>query len=171
MRVLTLGTNYEPIGTISWKKAVALVFLDKVITLEEYDEEIRSPSFSMKIPSVIVMKNSKMRRINSVRFSRKNVWLRDEGLCQYCSKHVNVNNFTIDHVNPKFAGGKTTWDNVVVSCYDCNQKKGEKTLKESGFKLLKVPRKPPSLPFVNEIVGFYNQNFLHHTWKFWLNRN
>jgi 5-methylcytosine-specific restriction endonuclease McrA len=170
MRVLALGTNYEPIGTISWKKAVALVFLDKVITLEQYDEEIHSPSFSMKIPSVIVMKNSKMRRINSVRFSRKNVWLRDEGLCQYCSKHVSVNSFTIDHVNPKFAGGKTTWDNVVVSCYECNQKKGEKTLKESGFKLLKVPRKPSSLPFVNEIVGFYNQNFLHPTWKFWLNR-
>jgi len=170
MRVLALGANYAPIGTISWKKAVALVFLDKVITLEEYDEEIRSPSFVMKIPSVIVMKNSKMRRINSVRFSRKNVWLRDEGLCQYCSKHVSVNNFTIDHVNPKFAGGKTTWDNVVVSCYDCNQKKGEKTLKESGFKLLKVPRKPASLPFVNEIVGFYNQNYLHPSWKFWLNR-
>jgi len=170
MRVLTLGTNYEPIGTISWKKAVALVFLNKVITLEEYDEEIRSPNFSMKIPSVIVMKSGKVRRINSVRFSRKNVWLRDEGMCQYCSKHVNISNFTIDHVNPKFAGGKTTWENVVVSCYNCNQKKGEKTLKESGFKLLKVPKKPVSLPFVNEVVGFYNQNVLHPTWQFWLNR-
>ena len=91
MRVLTLSPNYEPIGTISWKKAVALVFLNKVHTLEEYDEEIRSASFKMKIPSVVVLKTSKWKRINSVRFSRKNVWIRDEGKCQYCFKNVNIN--------------------------------------------------------------------------------
>jgi 5-methylcytosine-specific restriction endonuclease McrA len=170
MRVLTLAPNYEPIGTISWKKAVALVFLNKVTTLEEYEEEIKSVNFSMKIPSVIVLKSGKMRRINSVRFSRRNIWLRDEGKCQYCNLNVNVKQFTIDHVHPKHAGGKTSWDNVVVSCYNCNQKKGEKSLKESGFKLDKPPRKPISLPYVNEIVGFYNENYLHPTWKFWLNR-
>lgn len=171
MRVLTLGSNYEPLGTVSWKKAISLVYSDKVITLEEYEEEVHSPTFSMKIPSVIVMKSSKVRKINSVRFSRKNVWLRDEGSCQYCNDSVNVNDFTIDHVIPKSRGGKTTWENVVISCYKCNQAKGEKTLKETGFKLAKTPKKPASLPFVNEIVGFYNQNFLHPTWKFWLNRN
>lgn len=171
MRVLTLSSTYEPIGTVSWRKAVRLVFMDKVITLEEYDEEIRSPNFKMKIPSVIVMKSGKTRKINSVRFSRKNVWLRDEGTCQYCNKTINVQSFTLDHVVPKSIGGKTSWENVVVCCYDCNQKKGEKTLKEVGFKLVKVPKKPLSLPFVNEITGFYHQNFLHPTWKFWLNRN
>jgi len=170
MRVLTLAPNYEPVGTISWKKAVALVFLNKVHTLEEYDEEIKSPNFKMKIPSVVVLKTTKWKRINSVRFSRKNVWIRDEGKCQYCSKNVNVHNFTIDHVHPKCYGGKTAWDNVVVSCYECNQKKGEKTLKEANLKLVNIPKKPASLPFINEIVGFYNQNFLHPTWKFWLER-
>lgn len=170
MRVLTLAPNYEPIGTISWKKAVALIFLNKVTTLEEYEEEIRTVNFSMKIPSVIVMKSGKIKKINSVRFSRRNIWLRDEGQCQYCSKHVNINQFTIDHVHPKASGGKTSWENVVVSCYDCNQKKGEKSLKESGFKLKKQPKKPQSLPFVNEIVGFYNENYLHPSWKFWLSR-
>jgi 5-methylcytosine-specific restriction endonuclease McrA len=170
MRVLTLGPNYEPVGTISWKKAVALLFLNKVTTLEEYDEEIRSINFSMKIPSVVVLKSGKHRKINSIRFSRKNIWLRDEGQCQYCSKNVSANLFTIDHVHPKAAGGKTTWENVVVSCYDCNQKKGEKQLKDCGLKLKKVPRKPASLPFVNEIIGFYNENYLHPSWKFWLNK-
>ena len=170
MKVLILAPNYEPIGTISWKKAVALLFLNKVTKLEEYDEEIRSINFSMKIPSVIVMKNGKMRRINSVRFSRRNIWLRDEGKCQYCNKSVSIKQFTIDHVHPKAAGGKTSWDNVVVSCYDCNQKKGEKLLKDCNIKLKKIPRKPLTLPYVNEIVGFYDDNYLHPTWKFWLNR-
>lgn len=170
MRVLALSPSYEPIGTVSWKKAVAFIFLNKANVLEEYEEEIRSQNFSMKIPSVIVLKNGKTRRINSVRFSRRNIWLRDEGQCQYCSRGVNINSFTIDHVFPKHAGGKTSWENVVVSCYDCNQKKGEKLLKDCNLKLRKAPKKPVSLPFVNEIVGFYNENYLHPSWKFWLNR-
>ena len=170
MRVLALAPNYEPIGTISWKKAVAYVFLNKVTTLEEYDEEIRSQNFSMKIPSVVVLKHGQLKKINSVRFSRRNIWLRDEGQCQYCGESVNINTFTIDHVHPKVAGGKTAWENVVVSCYDCNQRKGEKLLKDCNLKIKKMPKKPNSLPFVNEIVGFYNQNYLHPTWKFWLNR-
>ncbi len=170
MRVLTLGSNYEPIGTISWQKAISLLFLNKIIPLEEYDTEVHSTSFSLKIPSVVVMKTTRGKKINSVRFSRKNVWLRDEGTCQYCAKQININNFTLDHINPKVYGGKTTWDNVVVCCESCNQKKADKTLKDVGFKLLKQPKKPHSLPFVNEIKGFYNENYLHPSWKFWLNR-
>lgn len=170
MRVLTLSPNYEPIGTVSWKKAITLVYMNKVHMLEEYDEEIKSPSMTMKIPSVIVLKTGKWKRINSVRFSRTNVWIRDQGRCQYCNKHVSIHTFTLDHVHPKCYGGKTVWENVVVSCYDCNQKKGEKTPKEANLNLLNAPRKPNNLPFINEIVGHYNENYLHPTWKFWLER-
>jgi 5-methylcytosine-specific restriction endonuclease McrA len=170
MRVLTLAQNYEPIGTMSWKKAVALIFLNKATVLEEYSEKINSINFSMNIPSVIVLKGGKVRRVNSVRFSRKNVWLRDGGKCQYCRSDMTVGSFTVDHVIPKAYGGKTSWDNVVVSCHGCNQKKGDKSLKDSGLKLWNAPKKPNSLPFVSEINGLYNENFLHPSWKFWLNK-
>lgn len=169
MRVLALSSNYEPIGTLSWKKAITLLFSNKVSMLEEYEDEIHSPSMKIKVPSVVVFKTNKFKRINSVRFSRKNVWLRDEGKCQYCSLLINSNEFTIDHIHPKCDGGKSTWENVVVSCYKCNQKKGQKTLKESGLKLLKAPKKPTTLPFINELVGYYNLN-MHPSWEFWLNR-
>jgi 5-methylcytosine-specific restriction endonuclease McrA len=99
-RVLALGSNYEPVGTISWKKAVNLIFSNKATTLAEYDEEISSPSYSMKVPSVVVYKANKWKMVNSVRFSRKNVWVRDEGKCQYCLTDVRLDSFTIDHVNP-----------------------------------------------------------------------
>lgn len=170
MRVLALSANYEPIGTITWQKAISLLCTDKIITLEEYDQEIRSPSNVFKIPSVIVMKNAKFKKINSIRFSRKNVWLRDEGRCQYCSKSINIKDFTLDHVNPRACGGKTSWENVVVSCYSCNQKKGDKALKDCGLKILKTPKKPNSLPYINEIGGYFSDNYLHPTWKFWLSR-
>lgn len=170
MRVLALSSNYEPLGTIPWEKAVNLVYLDKVHTVGEYDQEIRSPSCSIRIPSVVVYKNNKWRKTNSVRFSRNNVWIRDEGKCQYCANSVNIRSFTLDHINPRAAGGKTTWDNVVTCCYSCNQKKGDKTLKQAGMSLLKKVIKPTSLPFIQTSEAYYTKEGLHPTWQFWLNR-
>ncbi len=170
MRVLALSSNYEPLGTIPWQKAVSLLFMNKVMSVGDYDEEIRSPSFSMKIPSVIVYKNNKWNKRNSVRFSRQNVWIRDEGRCQYCEEKVNIKTFTLDHVNPKSQGGRTTWDNVVTCCYACNQKKGDKTPKQADMKLSKTAVKPHSLPFIQTSEAYYTDRGLHPTWQFWLNR-
>lgn len=170
-RVLALGSNYEPIGTLSWKKAVNLYFSNKALILAEYDEEIKSPTYSMKLPSVIVYKHSKRKIVNSVRFSRKNVWIRDEGKCQYCNSQVSINNFTIDHIHPKSSGGKTLWENVVTCCYSCNQKKAEKSLKEVGFKLAKPVKKPNKLPFFSELGNLYNVDcVIEPTWKYWLGK-
>lgn len=173
MKVLTLASNYEPLGVVSWERAINLIFTNKVITLEEYDSIIRSPSISMKIPAVIVFKSNKRgKQKNSVRFSRKNVWVRDEGKCQYCSRHVTLSTFTIDHIIPKTAGGKTIWENVVTCCYDCNQEKGDKNLHDLNIKLIKIPKKPNKLPYIQEITdGNYNlEKNIPKMWKFYLER-
>lgn len=170
MRVLALSSNYEPVGTISWQKAINLIFTNKALTVGEYEQEIHSPSLTMKLPSVVVYKNSRWRKINSVRFSRRNVWLRDEGRCQYCSRRVSLKSFTLDHVTPKCHGGKTTWTNVVTCCYDCNQKKGDKTPREANMQLQKTVIKPSMLPYIQESETNFTDSSLHPTWKFWLNR-
>lgn len=174
MKVLALASNYEPLGVISWIRAVSLIYSNKVTTLEEYEHEIRSPSVSIKAPAVVLFKNNYIgKKIkNSVRFSRKNVWLRDEGKCQYCHKNVTLSNFTIDHVVPKTAGGQTCWDNVVTCCYSCNQRKGNKSLKDSGFILAKIPKKPIRLPYIQEIAdGSFNPDKgIPTPWKFYLER-
>ena len=170
MRVLALSSNYEPLGTITWRRAIDLVFTNKVTTLGEYDEEVHSPSLTIKIPSVVVYKNNRWRKTNSVRFSRNNVWIRDEGKCQYCNLRVSIKSFTLDHVIPKCSGGKTTWDNVVTCCYSCNQKKGDKTPKQAGMTLQKKVVKPISLPFIQTGEMYYSDAGLHPTWQFWLNR-
>jgi 5-methylcytosine-specific restriction endonuclease McrA len=170
MRVLALSSNYEPLGTIPWEKAINLIFTNKVLTVGEYEQEIRSPTLSMKLPSVIVYKSAKWRKLNSIRFSRRNVWLRDEGRCQYCSRRVSSSTFTLDHVFPKCKGGKTSWENVVACCYECNQKKGNKALKESGMKLSRPAIKPSALPYVHEADLDFSENNIHPTWKFWLNK-
>ena len=172
MKVLALSSTYEPLGVISWQRAITLIFSNKVHTLEEYDYYISSPSTRIKFPAVIVFKNSKKGKYQrSIRFSRRNVWIRDEGKCQYCINDVSFSTFTIDHIIPKTAGGKTVWENVVTCCYDCNQKKGEKSLKEVNFKLFKIPKKPIKLPCLEEVIdGNYNANNVPDAWKFYLER-
>ena len=44
--------SYYPLSLWSWQDAVRDVFLDRVNIVSTYDREIRSPSFSMKLPSV-----------------------------------------------------------------------------------------------------------------------
>ena len=76
--------SYFPLSLWSWQDAVKAVFLDRVSVLSEYETEVRSPSVTMKLPSVIALKDY----IPSARrpaFTRFNVFLRDAFVCQYCS--------------------------------------------------------------------------------------
>jgi len=74
--------------------------------------------------------------------SRKNIYLRDNHTCQYCEKYGG--NLTIDHIIPKSRGGSETWDNMVVCCARCNNRKGSRTLEQADMKLMRVPYRPPS---------------------------
>jgi 5-methylcytosine-specific restriction endonuclease McrA len=171
MKVLTLSHTYEPIGVISWQKALILVLTDKVSVLSETDHVIRSPSATFRVPSVIVYKSNRRLKNKSVRFSRKNVWIRDEGRCQYCNNDVALKDLTLDHVIPKTRGGKTEWANVVTCCYRCNQKKSDKTVAQAGMKLFKPVVKPSHLPYIGEIE-FYNSTDknIPEDWAFWLGK-
>ena len=60
--------------------------------------------------------------------------------CQYCG--VQAKGLTIDHVLSRSRGGETTWDNVVTACRPCNAVKGDRTLAESEFRLLRSPVRP-----------------------------
>lgn len=113
-----------PLSVIDWQSAVRYIWLDKVRVLHEYeDREIHSPTVTMRIPAVIMLREY-WRPKNRVRFNRKWVFLRDEYTCQYCNKELAPKECTIDHVVPVSKGGKTTWHNVVTSCYECNHNKG-----------------------------------------------
>ena len=169
MKVLALSHTYEPLGVIGWERAVTLLTSGKVHCLANYDGEVRSPSVSMKIPSVVVFRHNKKNRVKSVRFSRNNVWIRDEGRCQYCNLAVPSREFTLDHVVPRVRGGQTIWNNVVTCCYPCNQKKGDKALSQTNMRLLRQPSKPAILPYVYEVdcYGDYRKD-MPESWKFWL---
>ena len=121
--------SYYPLSLWCWQDAVRDVFLDRVNIVSEYDREIRSPSFTMRLPSVISLKTF-IKPSEYPNFTRFNVFLRDKFTCQYCGDHKNL---TFDHLVPKSKGGMTSWENVVTACTCCNVKKGNRLSKDCAM--------------------------------------
>ncbi len=166
--VLVLSAGYEPMARISWQRAITLLFGGKVEVVEEYeDKTIRSVTFELKMPSVVRFLKSARGKKRAVKFSRENVYLRDKGTCQYCSLKVPRSEFTYDHVKPRNQGGQTTWDNVVVACTPCNQKKAGHTPEQAKMKLLSKPVKPSKLPDTLRLTFTWHKG-MPDSWKQWL---
>lgn len=152
-QVLLLNITYEPLKVINWRKAVTLLFLDKVEVLEEYSREIHSVSFAVKLPSVVrLLRMVKKPRI-PVKFSRQNIYSRDKYRCQYCGRKLPPEDLTYDHVIPRYRGGKTRWDNIVTCCIRCNREKGGRTPVEAGMRLINKPSRPSWIPALRVTIG------------------
>ena len=130
--------SYYPLSLWSWQDSIKSVFLDRVSIVSYYDRQIRSPSFSMKLPSVIALK-SYIRPQSNPNFTRFNVFLRDKFSCQYCGSKDEL---TFDHLLPRSKGGKTNWDNVVTACSSCNVKKGGRLIKNLSLIHISEPTRP-----------------------------
>jgi 5-methylcytosine-specific restriction endonuclease McrA len=117
------------------------------VAIEQHDETIGLVNRLIKIPRVIVLVAYDRVPRHQVRFTRVNIFARDANRCQYCGKPFSKNELSIDHVVPRSYGGRSVWENVVCSCYGCNKRKGGKTPREAGMKLLRPPRKPLWTPF------------------------
>jgi len=65
---------------------------------------------------------------------RQKVIKRDRANCRYCGISPDV--IYLDHVIPYSLGGKTEYENLVVSCFDCNAKKSGRTPEQAEMILL-----------------------------------
>ena len=127
-------------------------------------ESIKTISFKIKIPQVIALLFYDHMPSREVKFTRKNIYERDEFRCQYCGQKSDTRGLNLDHIIPLARNGKNTWDNVVCSCLRCNTIKGGKTLKEAGMKLIRPPKKPRWQAFIS--VNF--SSIKHEAWRHFL---
>ena len=142
------------------------VFLDRVSVLSEYDDEVHSPSMSMRLPSVIALKDY-IPAARRPAFTRFNVFLRDAFSCQYCGDRYPTPDLTFDHVIPRSRGGRTTWENVVTACGGCNLRKGSRLPRECRM----FPRHAPIQPSTWELQEngrAFPPNYLHESWRDYL---
>ena len=57
---------------------------------------------------------------------RKSRWWQQKlviGACYYCARLFKPKDLTMDHIVPLARGGKSTKDNLVTCCKECNNKK------------------------------------------------
>lgn len=113
---------------------------------QESDDWIRAVNFEVQVPRVIrLLRYDRVPR-SVVKFSRRNVFLRDGNCCQYCKNKFGTHHLSLDHVIPRSRGGETSWENIVCACLKCNVRKGGRTPKEAGMKLSRCPFKPKRNP-------------------------
>jgi len=114
---------------------------------------IRTVSQQVVVPTVLLLRGYDRMLMQEMKFNRQNLLERDDFRCQYCGKNFPVKELNMDHVVPRDRGGRTSWENVVISCIKCNSKKSNRSPKEAGMRLLKEPKRPPRRPFMSSLYG------------------
>ena len=144
---LVLDNGFQPLNAVPLSRALRYIAKGKVEVLENYEDFPIHPDW--KAPAVVRLTYWIQPHQRKVRLSRQNVLARDRFRCQYCGQRKPLKELTLDHVIPRAQGGKTTWKNVVCCCIDDNAKKGARTPKEAGMRLLGKPERPKWLPIFN----------------------
>ena len=155
--------SYYPLSVWPWQTAIKAVFLDRVDIVANYDREVHSPNATMRLPSVIALKQY-VRPSEHPAFTRFNLFLRDRFQCQYCGTGKDL---TFDHVVPRSQGGRTTWENVATACAPCNLKKGGRTPRQAKMQLNLSPIRPTNW-HLQEHGRAFPPNYLHQSWHDWL---
>lgn len=144
-RVLLLNNWFLPTRVIPWQDAIKMVYEKTVDVVAEYSETVSSPSVTWNMPAVIRLRRQPSVR-RKIKFSRMNVYQRDDFRCQYCGKRHAWDKLSYDHIVPRARGGRTTYTNIVSACKPCNSRKGRKSCDEAGMWPLREPQVPRHLP-------------------------
>ena len=168
--VLVLNRSYLPIHVTSVRRAFSLLYqgiakaVDEQYQTFDFDEwsqlavardaeAIGTPSGPVRVPRVVVLVAFDRLPKRHVRFSRINLMARDNFQCQYCGRKPVRAELNLDHVVPRALGGRSTWENVVTSCVDCNRRKGGRTPRQARMKLLSQPARPRWTPLMNLMLS------------------
>jgi 5-methylcytosine-specific restriction endonuclease McrA len=136
---IELGDNSPVLRPVSWDEWITL-------PVREGDQFVRTARGAIRVPTVIVAVNYAKVPKKRPKLSAKNIRERDGHRCQYTGKLLHPDEGSLDHVVPRSRGGADSWENLVWSAKDVNQRKADRLPHEAGLKLLAVPRAPKELP-------------------------
>ena len=161
--VLVLNRNFQPVHVTNVKRAFGLLYqgvaraIDAQYRMYDFEnwaalsaanhESIHTVNSLIRVPRVVVLSAYEHLPKGRVRFSRLNIYARDNDTCQYCNRHLPRSELNLDHVVPRAQGGRTSWENVVCSCIECNLRKGGRTPEQAGMLLARKPFRPRWTPF------------------------
>jgi 5-methylcytosine-specific restriction endonuclease McrA len=157
--VLLLNRYFAPVSVIPARRAMTLLYAGSALAIDDQgeafdfrrwsnlpvrdaDDGLPVVSGALRVPRVLHLMRYDRTPRNVVRLTRRNLLLRDQHQCQYCQKRPGVRGLNVDHVLPRSRGGQDTWENLVISCRECNLKKGRRTPEEAGMRLVRRPQRP-----------------------------
>lgn len=172
--VLVLNRHYSPVNLTTARRAFCMLFAEIAEAVAMVDESyqnydfhtwaelsvyramdshgdndwVRTPSLLLLVPRIIRVLNYDKPRTYRVRLTRKNLYFRDDNMCQYCGRRFKSRDLNIDHVVPRSRGGRDTWDNLVCACISCNVCKGSRLPEEAGMTLIRRPIRPKLNPAI-----------------------
>lgn len=143
------------------------VMWDEWITLpiRDADQSVRTARGAIRVPTVIVAVNFAKVPKRRPKLSAHNIRLRDGNRCQYTGRVLRPEEGSLDHVVPRSRGGPDTWENLVWSAKEVNQRKADRLPHEAGLRLLNVPRAPKELP----VTALLRNAHEVAEWKLFLN--
>ena len=141
---IELGDEAPVLRPVQWDEWITL-------PVREGDHAVRTARGAIRVPTVIVAVNYARVPKKRPKLSAKNIRERDGNRCQYTGKLLHPDEGSLDHIVPRSRGGADSWENLVWSAKDVNQRKADRLPHEAGLKLLTVPRAPKELP-VTEFI-------------------
>ena len=169
-KVLVLNRSYLPVHVTSVKRAFALLYQGvaravddqyrtfdfaswRDLAVEVNHERVGVVGGFVRVPRVLLLTAYERMPKRHIRFSRFNIYARDNNTCQYCGRRLPRTELNLDHVIPRSRGGTSTWENVVCSCHSCNRRKGGQTPEEASMLLIGKPKRPQWTPFSTEMFS------------------
>jgi 5-methylcytosine-specific restriction endonuclease McrA len=182
---LVLNKLYIPIHIISWKRSISLLYQDLAKSLDQdlipyaYDDWIEysnlpgfdetyynyvhSTHITMAVPDILVLSKYDRLPKRDVKFTRENIFHRDDSKCAYCGGKFRREKLTIDHILPKSKGGTNDWKNTISACKACNNVKADRTPEEAKMPLLYKPTEPRWTDGLSKAAG--NKPNLRPNWS------
>jgi len=175
--VLVLNRLWQAVNVIGAKRAFALLARGHAHVVHHHDEDFRvfsmmdwidfsqsnppvaaidtvhTPSRTLRLPRVILLTFFDKLPCKELKLTRNNVFERDKDQCQYCAREFPREELNLDHVIPRHAGGRTTWENIVCSCVKCNTRKANRLPHEAGMRLIRKPVRPKWRPVISFLLG------------------
>jgi 5-methylcytosine-specific restriction endonuclease McrA len=135
--VTLLNASYEPLGKVSFKHAVRMLFREVATVEESHQDRMIGPHPWPRVIRLVRYVAAKW-MYRPAGYSRTGVLKRDRNRCAYCGRKAT----SVDHLLPASRGGEWSWLNTVAACEPCNLKKANRTPQEAHMRLLVKPFVP-----------------------------
>lgn len=183
--VLVLNRSWCPVHIVDYKRCMALLFNESAQALThesapynitgwlEYSltphpfKDLHTPARPVALPEIITLTRYDKLPRGDVKFSRESIFARDKYRCGYCGRQFQRGSLTLDHIIPKSLGGKTTWDNIISACGECNAHKADLPLHKCGMTLKIKPHAPR---WMDPIRNLYKKGRACKSWEHFLHR-